>query len=41
MKTNVVCAQLPVGGWPLDPKLKQVGRFSRLALESDMEGEMQ
>lgn len=28
----------PVGGWPLDPKLKEVGQFTMLTLQTDIEG---
>lgn len=34
-----VCAQLPVGGWALDPKLADVGRYVQLTMENDIEGE--
>ncbi|KAK1752874.1 S-adenosyl-L-methionine-dependent methyltransferase [Echria macrotheca] len=30
--------KLPMGGWALDPKLAEVGRLVRAALENDMEG---
>lgn len=30
--------QLPVGGWPKDPKLADVGRFVKLTMENDIEG---
>ncbi|KAK4448764.1 S-adenosyl-L-methionine-dependent methyltransferase [Podospora aff. communis PSN243] len=30
--------QLPVGGWPADKKLAEVGQFVRLTLENDLEG---
>ncbi|KAM0327107.1 hypothetical protein ACHAQA_006235 [Verticillium albo-atrum] len=30
--------KLPIGGWPLDPKLAEVGKYVRLTLESDLEG---
>jgi len=30
--------KMPLGGWPQDPKSKQIGQFSRLAFELDMEG---
>jgi hypothetical protein len=30
--------QLPVGGWPRDPKLAEVGNFVKLTLENDIEG---
>ncbi|KAK7419799.1 hypothetical protein QQX98_003172 [Neonectria punicea] len=29
---------VPIGGWPKDPKLAEVGRFVKLTLENDMEG---
>lgn len=31
-------AQIPIGGWPKDPKLAEVGRFVRSTLENDLEG---
>ncbi len=33
-----MCAQIPVGSWPLDEKLKEIGRFAHLAIEQDIEG---
>ncbi|KAM0271155.1 hypothetical protein ACHAQH_009174 [Verticillium albo-atrum] len=30
--------KLPIGDWPLDPKLAEVGRATRLTLETDLEG---
>ena len=30
--------QLPIGGWPRDPKLAEVGRFARMTIENDIEG---
>jgi SAM-dependent methyltransferase len=30
--------KLPIGGWPRDPKLAEVGRFARMTLENDVEG---
>lgn len=30
--------QLPIGGWPADQKLAEVGRYIQLALETDLEG---
>ncbi|KAF5005150.1 hypothetical protein FDECE_8407 [Fusarium decemcellulare] len=30
--------KFPVGGWPKDPKLAEIGRFVKLTLENDMEG---
>ena len=27
-----------MGGWPRDPKMAEVGRFTRLAMENDVEG---
>ncbi|KAJ3541848.1 hypothetical protein NM208_g4407 [Fusarium decemcellulare] len=35
---QVIDHKLPVGGWPKDPKLAQVGQFVRAALENDLEG---
>lgn len=31
--------QMPIGSWPKDPKMAQVGRFVQLTLENDLEGE--
>ncbi|KAF5963772.1 methyltransferase [Fusarium bulbicola] len=28
----------PIGGWPQDPRLKQIGQFAQAALEQDYEG---
>ncbi|EGY14068.1 Secondary metabolism regulator LAE1 like protein [Verticillium longisporum] len=30
--------KIPVGGWPKDERLKEIGRFAQLTLESDVEG---
>ncbi|KAK0624298.1 S-adenosyl-L-methionine-dependent methyltransferase [Immersiella caudata] len=30
--------KVPMGGWPLDPKLAEVGRFVQLGFENDLEG---
>ncbi|KAF4962272.1 hypothetical protein FSARC_9661 [Fusarium sarcochroum] len=30
--------KVPVGGWPKDPKLAEVGKFVQLTLENDIEG---
>ena len=30
--------QIPVGDWPKDPKLREVGKFVRACLENDIEG---
>lgn len=30
--------QAPVGGWPRDKKLKEIGHWAQTALESDIEG---
>ncbi|KAJ4328775.1 hypothetical protein N0V84_000780 [Fusarium piperis] len=30
--------KVPLGDWPRDPKLKEMGRFSRATLEQDTEG---
>ncbi|KAI8687668.1 hypothetical protein NCS55_00018700 [Fusarium keratoplasticum] len=35
---KVVDYKLPVGGWPKDPKLAEVGRFVKLTMENDIEG---
>lgn len=29
---------MPVGGWPKDPRLKEVGRYTLAALDNDLEG---
>lgn len=31
--------KVPMGGWPLDTKLAEVGRFVQLGFENDLEGE--
>ncbi|KPM46153.1 hypothetical protein AK830_g250 [Neonectria ditissima] len=31
-------SQVPIGGWPKDPKLKEIGRFAQATLEQDIEG---
>lgn len=34
-----VCKQkVPIGGWAADKKLREIGRFSQLSLDSDLEG---
>lgn len=30
--------QFPIGGWPKDPELREVGNFVRATLENDLEG---
>ncbi|KAF5004744.1 hypothetical protein FDECE_8770 [Fusarium decemcellulare] len=35
---KVVDYKLPVGGWPRNPELAQVGQFVKLTLENDLEG---
>ncbi|CVL09055.1 related to TAM domain methyltransferase [Fusarium mangiferae] len=30
--------KLPVGGWPKDPKLAEIGRFVKFTIENDLEG---
>lgn len=30
--------QTPIGAWPKDPKQKEIGAFSQLVLEADIEG---
>ncbi|KAH8714422.1 S-adenosyl-L-methionine-dependent methyltransferase [Ilyonectria robusta] len=35
---NVVNYKLPVGGWPKDSKLAEVGNFVKLTMENDIEG---
>jgi SAM-dependent methyltransferase len=38
--TYLTCElQMPIGSWPKDPKMAQVGRFVQLTLENDLEGE--
>lgn len=32
------CTNGPIGSWATDPRLKKLGQFSRLVLESDAEG---
>ena len=29
---------MPIGGWPKDPKLKELGQFAQMVLERDVEG---
>lgn len=29
----------PIGGWPENPKLKEIGEYALLSLEMDLEGE--
>lgn len=33
-----VIYKIPIGGWPKDPKLAEVGRFVKATLENDLEG---
>ncbi|KAK0726130.1 S-adenosyl-L-methionine-dependent methyltransferase [Lasiosphaeris hirsuta] len=35
---QVVDFKVPMGGWPRDPRLAEVGRISHVALETDIEG---
>ncbi|KAJ4009243.1 hypothetical protein NW752_009542 [Fusarium irregulare] len=35
---RVVDYKIPVGDWPKDPKLREVGKFVRACLENDIEG---
>ncbi|KAI5458182.1 S-adenosyl-L-methionine-dependent methyltransferase [Mariannaea sp. PMI_226] len=35
---KIVDYKLPVGGWPKDPRLAEVGNFVKLTLENDIEG---
>ncbi|GAB1321037.1 mRNA 3'-end-processing protein YTH1 [Madurella fahalii] len=35
---KVVNLKVPMGGWPRDPKLAELGRISLLSLETDVEG---
>ncbi|RYO79280.1 hypothetical protein DL766_002089 [Monosporascus sp. MC13-8B] len=28
----------PIGGWPADPKLREIGEFAQMCIESDIEG---
>lgn len=30
--------QLPTSGWPKDPKLREIGQFTKAAIENDIEG---
>jgi len=41
--TNIheVDRKVPMGGWPLDPKLAEVGRFVQFGFENDLEGEQE
>lgn len=32
------CSQAPIGSWPKDPRLSQIGQFSQAAMEQDLEG---
>lgn len=34
----IIYDQFPVGDWPKDPKLREVGKFVRACLENDLEG---
>lgn len=34
----MVVKQTPVGRWPKDPKLKEIGEVAQLTLETDIEG---
>lgn len=31
-------AQIPISGWPKDPKLREIGQYTRAAIENDIEG---
>ncbi|RYP12819.1 hypothetical protein DL765_007139 [Monosporascus sp. GIB2] len=31
----------PIGGWPQDPDLQEIGQYAQLALEQDLEGKVQ
>ncbi|KAH7179986.1 S-adenosyl-L-methionine-dependent methyltransferase [Fusarium flagelliforme] len=35
---KVVDYKIPIGGWPKDPKLAEIGRFVQQTLENDLEG---
>ncbi|KAI1324669.1 S-adenosyl-L-methionine-dependent methyltransferase [Xylariaceae sp. FL0255] len=35
---KVVNLKTPLGGWPADPKQKEIGLYNRLAVEQDIEG---
>lgn len=35
---QIVDLKIPVGGWPKDPKLSEVGSFVKLTIENDIEG---
>ncbi|KAF9781920.1 hypothetical protein IL306_012767 [Fusarium sp. DS 682] len=30
--------KVPIGGWPKDPKMKEIGKFAQVCLEQDIEG---
>ncbi|RYP63180.1 hypothetical protein DL771_009411 [Monosporascus sp. 5C6A] len=32
--------KIPVGSWPADPKLKEIGQYTQFAIEQDIEGTM-
>jgi hypothetical protein len=32
--------QTPIGSWPKDPKLKEIGQYQQMAVEQDTEGTM-
>jgi len=34
----IVAQQIPIGSWPKDPKLKELGQYGQLVLEADTEG---
>jgi len=35
---HAVDYKVPLGGWPANPKLKEIGQFAQLTAENDMEG---
>ena len=38
MLTDICFLKIPSGGWPSDPKQKEIGTVAGWAVESDMEG---
>ncbi|KAJ3525455.1 hypothetical protein NM208_g11632 [Fusarium decemcellulare] len=38
---QTLTVKVPVGDWPKDEKLKEIGRFTNLSIESDVEGHIQ
>lgn len=29
---------MPIGGWPKDPKMKEIGKYAQATIEQDIEG---